>query len=643
MKNRPTDKHDTCLTCRICAEDNPCTVCANWTSTDWKEHRLAREEKRKKRQADLAAKLTTLPRPPSTSHAASTGTDREAEEAGTRSVRSSSPIQQSDTPPAEPVKRTPRKDKKKRKRPRPPSSSDADSSSPSSASSSSAKRARRHKKKRKHRHRKHKKSTSRPQAFTAEDVQRWIAQALEAREPTRSWDDPPRLSPVAEFATHAAAPDPPLEVYASDSELLATEDLEDDRASSPPTLELMGTPLGSPIPASGAASGTATQDNQGTAASPAEKTKPPEESFFPPQPPLDPPMTVEQAKDLIALLERTIHLGASTPPTDPSQSASRRLVMAPARTSDPLVAVPLDETLASRFTHWAKGSPRDWTAYGADLARETRMDQPAYESILRLPPIPEQVWDLLRQPPTGAPAASGGGDRPFRLNNAAAQKREETLKAIDRSNRANVRFMSLAIWTVEALHTTLRDHPIAPPVREVTDKLILALSQLAEASVDQSARTAARITRERRENILPLMGLADSTQQDLRRLPTEGPDLFNGRFADVLARRAGRQDDLRKNKKFLAKTPGPPRRGYFGQSRGPSASARPARDAFPRPRTRPPRRRRPPASASRPPAADTTWSGQVQVSNTGARSFPAPRRRVRANTATGAGGRPKPF
>ena len=94
------------------------------------------------------------------------------------------------------------------------------------------------------------------------------------------------------------------------------------------------------------------------------------------------------------------------------------------------------------------------------------------------------------------------------------------------------------------------------------------LTGLLDATVGQLGRLAAKIGRERRENVLPLLRLREATAADLRRLPLEGPDLFAGHFGEVVARQASHQDALRKTQKLLdrSRPAGPLQRASRGRS-----------------------------------------------------------------------------
>ena len=227
----------------------------------------------------------------------------------------------------------------------------------------------------------------------------------------------------------------------------------------------------------------------------------------------------------------------------------------------------------------------------------------------------------------------------IRLSNPAAQRREESLRAVDRALRIGVKVQALAVWTAEGLNTLLSPSSLPTEVRERAEILFRGLSGLIDAGVDQLSRASARVSHERRENILPFMGLSAATQADLRRLPVEGPDLFAGHFQEVLVRQADRQDNFRKNRKLLTKgssTPAVVTGGTVARRRAPKPGR--GRGGSFRSRGGGANRGRAPATLSRAPdtpAETPRWSGKVQVSGSG-RSFPK-------NSGRGSRGKQKPF
>ena len=132
----------------------------------------------------------------------------------------------------------------------------------------------------------------------------------------------------------------------------------------------------------------------------------------------------------------------------------------------------------------------------------------SYESFIKTPQIPDTVWELLKQPSSGAPAATGLLPKGIRLSSPAAQRREDSLRAVDRALRIGVKLQALAVWTAEGLNTLLSPDSLPAEVRERAEILFKGLSGLIDAGVDQLARASARVSHERRENILPSMGLS---------------------------------------------------------------------------------------------------------------------------------------
>ena len=145
--------------------------------------------------------------------------------------------------------------------------------------------------------------------------------------------------------------------------------------------------------------------------------------------------------------------------------------------------------MGDRLQAWRRTPARDWTSFSKDLDSLVRVTDQDYRSHIRVPPIPSDVFDLLRDPPSGAPKATVGEGGRGKLRDSAAQSREEDLKAIDRSLRAAVKYQSLVIWAAECVTKNLTPHPEA--AAQVTP-LLRSLVGMADATVDQLARASAR-------------------------------------------------------------------------------------------------------------------------------------------------------
>ena len=337
----------------------------------------------------------------------------------------------------------------------------------------------------------------------------------------------------------------------------------------------------------------------------------PDETLFPAPPVMTPSPLVEQVPGLLQSIKREFHVGIRVRPLPPGGPASRRSLGAAGVVVPPSARweFPMDPSILTQFQRWSRGNLRDWSSYNRDQNTAIQVFDTDFEAVLRVPDIPPAVWNVLLQPPVGPPKATFSAARGYRLKDAEAQRREDSLRAIDRANRMAIKCQALAQWAAEALTEVLKPSPL----HERTDPLLQGLGCLSEATVDQLARSSVRLVAERRELLFPLLGLSEATVADLRRLPLEGPDLFAGHFEHVLARQAERQDTLKRNLKFVSK------------SRPQQTSV--ARYTAPRARGRQ-QRRGPPASASRPPASATApvshpanWSGGVTVSRGGQRSF----------------------
>ena len=255
------------------------------------------------------------------------------------------------------------------------------------------------------------------------------------------------------------------------------------------------------------------------------------------------------------------------------------------------------------------------------------MHETDYLELFKSPVISDDVWTMLQNPQQGAPKASQSEAKGFKLKDASAHRREESLHALDRSLRMGVKYQSLAVWSVEGIGAVLREAP--KQVSERAAPLLQGLSDLVDGTIDQLARAVVKVSGERRENLLPLLGLTDTMVSDLGRLPHEGADVFAGHYQAVLSRQASRQEVLRHNKRLAAKSL-PPSTAVPTAGRKASGGSRGARA------------RRRYASASRPPssavASPGPWTGKVSVT-AGQRSFTPSRKPTSRGRGRGRGRR----
>ena len=119
----------------------------------------------------------------------------------------------------------------------------------------------------------------------------------------------------------------------------------------------------------------------------------------------------------------------------------------------------VDVSVRERLRFWSRGSSKDWTSYSRTFNQEVQVSDSDYLELFKSPVIPDDVWTMLQNPQQGAPKASQSETKGYKLKDASAHRREESLRALDRSLRAGVKYQSLAVWSVEGLGAVLRTHP----------------------------------------------------------------------------------------------------------------------------------------------------------------------------------------
>ena len=320
------------------------------------------------------------------------------------------------------------------------------------------------------------------------------------------------------------------------------EGLSDSRRGrAPPTLQ-------SPAPAATVTASQLPHQTEGQAGGAS-----PEGSLFPQPAPIDPlpaPESVAQTLEFVhSLVPSALEPNQAAPPTEDS---GRRLTQDAPAEGPSAQRFLLDGSLTKRLCHWARTPHKDLTSYSKDLDGAVRVRESDYQAFIKSPPIPEEVYSLLNQPQSGTTQASASDrGRAGRFKNPTVQAREENLRTIDRTARVLTKYQGLILWITEAIARSIEERN--PTLEEELRPFFLTLTGLIDGSVDQVGRLLARTSMGRRENVFPLLGLSSATIADLRRLPTEGPDLFGGHFNDVLTRQADRLDTLRKTQKLVSK------------------------------------------------------------------------------------------
>ena len=355
----------------------------------------------------------------------------------------------------------------------------------------------------------------------------------------------------------------------------------------------------------------------------------PDEILFPAHRPVSVSLLGDNMMALLEAVEKEVPIPLSVAPKVAETTTSlRKLVSGGSLEETPgTKRFPVDVSVCNRLQSWSRGSSKDWSSYSKSFNQEVQARDQDYEQWFKTPVIPEDVWIMLQNPQQGAPKASQSEAKGYRLKDASAQRREDSLRALDRSLRTGIKYQSLAVWSVEGLASVLQDAD--PQLTERAAPLLKGLSDLVDGTIDQMARASVKVSGERRENLLPLLGLTDTTVSDLRRLPHEGKDVFAGHYQAVLSRQASRQEVLRHNKRLAAKA--------LPKS---TASATAGRKAPGGPRGAGARRRH--ASAARPPPAPVAssgpWKGKVSVT-AGQRTFSPPHKPASRGRGRGRGRR----
>ena len=520
------DNHAMCFACRQCDRINPCSTCDAWSPGRWDTHLqfLARPP---------PAPAATSPTPsslPLGSHTQGLADDQ-APERGRSKSRS----------------------RRKRRR--------SSSSEFSSDTSGDRRRRRRH--------------TDRDpadfsQAMTTliEGLKDWTKSTLEGfkasitpTQVTQPQPPPPALP--------RQVPSPPtllpesVSLYASDHDWDEGGEFESltPEEESPPDLQRETTPTEVTSLDTEAPAPTLTASSSLLTGTPQNIVPPTDAELFPLPPVLPPSGISDLLPSTLQTIEATLHLGIRVPPApEVPQASKRRLITHPEPQKEVNPEFPIDASIKHRYLRFARGAPKDWTAYNQELNKAVRTDENSFNDLLRCPEIPQAVKSLLCNPPQGRAQASTT-TRGFSLHNNAAQKREEALRATDRATRTTFKFQALVQWAADAIQQITERSSVASQVLP----LLQLIAELTDATVDQLSRASTRLTRQRRENLFPMMGLTEQTVDDLRRLPCEGPDLFAGHFEHVLARQAGQQNSLRRNLRMMDKA----------SPRGRSSRARP--------------------------------------------------------------------
>ena len=331
---------------------------------------------------------------------------------------------------------------------------------------------------------------------------------LSIRASEEEWDEPPILFPAASSREEVSLTQPPRALIATP----LTGEPSVDRDPKPPTTEEM----------------------------------------FPPQLPfktLPSEANVREYLDTIRrwLPEIEFESGARE---EPASHSWRRLSVEQPEPTAPVPRFPLDSALVAEIQAWGRVPAGGWTSFPKELDRAVRVTDANFNQFIRSPPIPDQVYNLLGQQAVSGSArvVSGSGIQGPRFKDPAGRAREESLRALDRAARSAVKFQGLAIWLTESVGAMVEQGSVSATLLRST---LSGLTGMIDATVGQLGRIMSRIGTERRDNVIPLLNLGEATAADLRRLPQEGPDLFAGRFGDVVARQANHQDALRKTQKLL--------------------------------------------------------------------------------------------
>ena len=287
--------------------------------------------------------------------------------------------------------------------------------------------------------------------------------------------DPPVLS-REESVTEPEDPlvgDPDgLDLYASEDEtsFIEGETSSATQGSGPGSLSQEATPA-APVAMDTARPGVSKPAPQESMIPPSTATpvqesstgskKLPDELLFPAMGSIPLPLEPEKVALILQNLEGLVDFKPTNVSADRTLPVSRRRLLTgsgeEAKPSTPEYAI--DESIAGRLGHWARCPSKDLASFNKEFNKVTRVSPGDYESFIKTPQIPDTVWELLKQPSSGAPAATGLLPKGIRLSNPAAQRREESLRAVDRALRIGVKVQALAVWTAEGLNTLLSPAP----------------------------------------------------------------------------------------------------------------------------------------------------------------------------------------
>ena len=175
-------------------------------------------------------------------------------------------------------------------------------------------------------------------------------------------------------------------------------------------------------------------------------------------------------------------------------------------------------------------------------SRPISLKEDDHASLLSGLPVPREAWERLEAfGKARAPTSSGGA---CHLADPGAAAREADLGWYSNAAAFGVELCSLQMYVVEWLHRAERGLIPAPSQRTSGFMLSLA-AKLSRASLKQHLRMLVKATSQRRELIVPLCKLPPLATQTFSRLPPVGPDLFAGRFQELVSGEAERRKALK--------------------------------------------------------------------------------------------------
>lgn len=235
------------------------------------------------------------------------------------------------------------------------------------------------------------------------------------------------------------------------------------------------------------------------------------------------------------------------------------------------VCLPIDPSVGQRTTQLAATKSLPSRPAGSSSVLPLL---PGSADLVSPMPVPRDAWDRLL---AFGKAKSKPESSSCSLVDTSAAKFEGNLAWFSSAASHGAELCALHLYVAEWLHRTERGLLPSPSPGEVSLMLGVA-AKLARCSLDQHLRVWIQANRLRRSHLLPLCDLPPAASQRFAVLPFTGPDLFCGRFQELVVGEAERSKALKETTFTLpssgpagsGKAPfrsGPSRAGGYGPSR----------------------------------------------------------------------------